>query len=780
MKKLDLRLFRMIKNTKGQYIAVLSIIITGIFVFTAVNNSAVNLKDSINDYYDATNFADIFIQGSNMPESLENQLIGSNGIKEAEARLVFDTKFLTGNDDDNVNVRVVSVHQYENKINKLFMKNGKRILTGRDIIVIEKFAEARSIKLGDEIKLRINGREHKFNVSGIATSAEYIYIMENEQSLLPAPEKFGVVYVEESYLQKINGNKGGFNDIVIKLNTLDNTDRTAKYLEDKLDKYSARVIKRADQLSNNVMNQEISGLEMMSQSIPFIFLLFAGVMLSVMLSRIVKKDRISIGVLKAMGFTNDEIVMHYLKYAGSVGLIGGTAGSIIGTALSGMMTNLYLMFFSIPMLVVQVYYRKIIISIVSSFVFCVLAGFWGVKDILRINPAEAMKPESPKKGKRIFIEKIKVIWNHVSFSWKLVLRNIFREKKKFVFIGAAVAITCGMMIMTMWMTDIMDLMFNRHYGEFINVQYNISFNGFKSENTMKEFSKLINVKEMEQRVEMPFEIKNGKDSKIVSVIGLNDSTKFYAFRDINNNALELPQDGILLSSNLATELNVDVGDEVILKSLVKDDDHSYIYVKGIVNQALGINGYTNIDFLRGKFLDKGIINGVYINSDDNVTDKLKDIKDITVLSQFDMKDAFSEFTAMTAAAMGTMVIFSGLLGFIITYSMTLMSINERALEFSSLRVMGFTKKEIFNMLIRENMIMSVIGIIFGIPIGLWLVHYMGVSFTTDLYTMKEPVTISGIATSIALTIVFITLAQLMTYAKIHRLDFMQALKNRVS
>lgn len=772
MKKLDLRLFRMIKSTKGQYFAVLSIIITGIFVFTAVNNSAVNLKDSINDYYDAINFADIFIQGRNMPEGLEKQLRGSNDIKEAEARLVFDTKFLTGNNDDNVNVRVVSVHRHENKINRLFMKNGKRTLTGNDIIVIEKFAEARNINVNDEIKLRINGREHAFIVSGIASSAEYIYIMENEQALVPAPEKFGVVYVEEEYLQRISGNKGNFNDIVIKLNTPDATDTASKYLENRLDKYDARIIKREDQLSNNVMNQEISGLELMSQSIPFIFLLFAGIMLSVMLSRIVKRDRMAIGVLKAMGFTNNEIIIHYLKYAGSVGLIGGTTGSIIGTALSGVMTNYYLVFFSIPMLVVQVYYRKIIVSIALSLVFCVIAGFWGVKDILEINPAESMKPESPKKGKRIVIEKIKIIWNHISFSWKLVLRNIFREKKKFIFIGAAVAITCGMMIMTMWMIDIVDMMFNRYYGEFVNIQYNISFDGFKSENSSREFTKLINVKEMEQRIEMPFEIKNGRDSKIVNIIGLENNTKFYS--------LKVPEDGILLSSNLATTLNVEVGEEVILKSLIRDDDYIYVYVKGIVNQALGINVYTNIDFLRDKFLDKGIINGIYINSNDNVVDKLKDIKDITVLSQYDMKDAFSEFTAMTSAAMGVMVIFSGLLGFIITYSMTLMSINERALEFSSLRVMGFTKGEIFNMLIRENMIMSVIGIVFGIPIGLWLVNYMGVSFTTDLYTMKEPVTASGIGMSIILTIVFIILAQLMTYVKIYKLDFMQALKNRVS
>jgi putative ABC transport system permease protein len=188
----------------------------------------------------------------------------------------------------------------------------------------------------------------------------------------------------------------------------------------------------------------------------------------------------------------------------------------------------------------------------------------------------------------------------------------------------------------------------------------------------------------------------------------------------------------------------------------------------------------SIDYLNEQFLDKRIINGVYINSDEDVPNKLDDMKNINVQSQNDMKLAFEEFTAVTAMSMGFMVVFSGLLGFVIVYSMTLMSINERTLEFSSLRVMGFSKKEIFNMLIRENMIMTVIGIISGIPVGLWLVKYLGDAFTTDIYTMKEPVNPKSIFISIILTIIFIILAQLMTYAKIHKLDFMQALKNRIS
>ncbi len=780
MKKLDKRLFRMIKNTKGQYIAVLSIIITGIFVFTAVSNSAKNLKDAVDDYYVETNFADIFVKGSGIPEKTESRLAGTGDIKDAEGRIVFDTSFITDNEDEDVDVRVVSVDKNENKINKLFMKSGKRTLTENDIILIEQFAAARNISVGDKVKIKINGRQYDFKVSGIASSSEYVYMMENEQMLLPDPENFGVVYLEEDYLRRIYSRRGDFNEILIKVNNDENIDKTADYLEDTLDGYGvSRIIKKQDQLSNSMLSQEISGLEMMSKSVPVVFLVFAGIMLATMLSRIVKKDRTSIGVLKAMGFTNGEVVVHYLKYAASVGIIGGFLGSVVGTALSGAMTNYYLVFFNIPSLTVKVYYYRILISVVLSLLFCIISGFLGVRGIIRINPAESMKPEAPKKGKRIFIENIKFIWDHVPFSWKVVVRNIFREKRKFVFIGAAVAITCGMMIMTTWMIDIVDIMFNRHYGEFVKVQYNVSFDGFKDRSVLNEFTEAADIKEMEGRIEMPFEIENGRASKIVNVIGLEEKTVFYGFKDMNGNRIQVPSDGILISSNLADSLNVGVGDEVLLKSFVSDDK-AYASVKGIVNQSLGINGYMDIDYLRKKFLNKGIINGVYINSDEDIPNKLDDMKNITIQSQSDMKKAFEEFTAVTAMSMGFMVIFSGLLGFVIVYSMTLMSINERTLEFSSLRVMGFSKKEIFNMLVRENMIMTVIGVIAGIPVGLRLVDYLGSSFTTDVYTMNEPVSSYGIFVSIVMTIVFIMLAQMMTYAKIHKLDFMQALKNRIS
>lgn len=337
------------------------------------------------------------------------------------------------------------------------------------------------------------------------------------------------------------------------------------------------------------------------------------------------------------------------------------------------------------------------------------------------------------------------------------------------------------MIMTMWMNEIMDIMFVSHYSEFAKMEYNIGFRGFHDERVLKEVKENISYNHMEGRIELPFEIKNGRLSKIVNVIGLEENTEFYDFRDLNGNKLTIPKDGILISSNLSKSLNAHKGDRILLESFIPDSDGEYVTVKGIIEQSLGINGYMNISYVNRKFLDKGIINGVYINSDDDVNVKLDDIINIMLIqSQEQMQGVFEEFTALIAVFMGVMVIFSGMLGFVILYSMTLMSINERTLEFSSLRVMGFTKIEIFKMLVKENMVMSVLGIIAGIPLGKWLVDSIGNTFNTDIYTLQGVVTTKEIIIAISLTIIFIISAQLMTYVKIKKLDFMLALKSRIS
>jgi putative ABC transport system permease protein len=255
----------------------------------------------------------------------------------------------------------------------------------------------------------------------------------------------------------------------------------------------------------------------------------------------------------------------------------------------------------------------------------------------------------------------------------------------------------------------------------------------------------------------------------------------YNFRDTRRSEIVLPEEGIFLSEILARGLGVNVGDHVDIKSFIPGIDEKQLEVKGIVEQYLGANAYMNIDQMYKIIEERGIATGAFVLTDSDITGDLKDIKNIRMVQSVgDMQEAMVEYMDMIIASMGTMMLFGGILGFAIVYNITTVSINERIMEFSSLRVMGFEKKEIFRMITRENALMTMFGIILGIPIGYGMIKAMETSISTDIYTIPAIILPSTYIIALVATLIFVAIAQLATYRKIHNLNFMDALKNRVS
>jgi putative ABC transport system permease protein len=468
-------------------------------------------------------------------------------------------------------------------------------------------------------------------------------------------------------------------------------------------------------------------------------------------------------------------------YAVSIGIIGGGLGTLLGTIMSGFMTQVYLLYFYIPLLKVAFYPANIITSIVLSVVFCIGAGLVGSRDAMLVTPAEAIRDEPPQTGHRILLERVKPVWERISFTWKIVFRNIFREKKKSVFISLGAAFTIAMSLMTFWISDMMTVVFETHYGEFLSMDYNIDFISPIHEDSLKDLEKILDIDGIEGKMEMPYELQYGRNEKFVSVIGLHKDTSYYNFEDFYGNRIELPDEGMLISSNLAGILEVEPGDNILVKNFIPGMDDEYIEIVDIIDQALGINGYMNIDYMEDKLAGKNLVNGALVDTDKNISEELGDLKNVGgVQSLQDMRDLFFEYLDLAVASISVMVVFSGILGFVIIYSMTVLSINERRLEFSSLRVLGFTKGEIFGIILKENAVMSVVGVIYGIPLGKVLIDAMRTIYVTDLYVFNAPITIKNVIYAIVFTTICLTLAQLITYRKITNLDFIEALKSRTS
>ena len=784
MKKINTMLLRMILQSKSQFIAILVIIVTGISVFTAMNMVAINMQSSLDLYYSQNSFPHFFIESAGFPENQTDKIKSIPGVKNASGRITLEGRMLTEDPNERVNLRIKSTSSTEDSLCRNTLMEGTIDLKGiKDVLVIDQFAKARGIKPKDKITIQVGGLQYTLNVVGTVTNPENVYMMENLQSLLPDNKNFGALYVTETFAQWAGNLPGNYNELLVEM-TLDADEDTLKdSLEDRMKVYGLKqTIDRDSHLSNSVLTAEFTNLDTMADSLPLLFLIVAGLILMMMLGRMVKRDRMKIGVLKAIGYSSRSVLLHYVGYAMTAGVLGGLIGSLAGMAIAGWMTRFYLEFFHIPVFSIEVYFYYIFLGITLSTVICIVSGIIGARGVLRIAPADAMRSDAPKAGKRILIQGFTKFWAKLSFSNKMLAKNIFRSKKRSGFVLAGVALTFGMMLFTNSMSGVIDQLMNKHFTEFQKMDYNITFQRPVDISTVYDMAYLVDVDAIEGKIEYPFTFSHGNKEKAAPILGLNEDTQFYELRDSHGNPVSIPRKGILLSKNLAVALGVEKGDSVRIKSFIPGRDDVYTQVGGVIKQSLGMSGYMNIDYMGDLLFERNLITGVFLDSqDDKLNEKLIKVPNISsVMSSAASRAVYDEYMTMMILSIGFMVVFSGILGFAIVYNATIVNLNSREMEFSSMRVLGFTRNEIFRMILKENNILLVGGIMLGIPIGTIFARYSGAALSTDIYNFEMTPSFWAFILSTVYTIAFVTIAQLATYRKVQSLDFLGAMKSRES
>ncbi len=782
MRKMDKRLLRMVRSHVGQFIAISLVISVGLLTYVSFTMAMSNLENSLNYYYDTSNFADIYVETFKVPKKGVEDVLKISGVKHAQGRLQYDVPLKVEDESEKVTVRIESLPKTDYKINDLYFHSGTTLKTpSKDAYVFNQFGQVRGMHLGDTIRPQILGEQFELSIKAFVSSPEYVYLMENEQSMLPAPGKFGVVFVSEEFAMNSFGMNGYYNQVLIKADPGVNVDLLQDRVENTLDRYGIkRIYQKKDQLSHRLVSEEIEGGKKMAKTVPFVFLLVAASIMVIMISRTVRNDRVSIGVFKSMGYTNFEIVMHYTKYCVMIGLVGSLIGVSLGMLLGAVITQMYTQFFYIPFLKIVFYPGYLSVAILLSTVFSVAAGLMGARSVLGVHPAESMRPEPPKKGHRTVFERTR-LWRYLSFTEKMVMRNLLRNKKRFIFITLGIALTYAITMVPMFQSNAFDDIFIRHYSEFLKMDYNINFSEPVKDTALSDIKHLIEYREMEPKLEYPFEVEHDWKKKVVTVVGIWSDSKMYAFKTVNGDRISLPSEGLLITEGLAKFLGVEVGDTLKINTFIPGRDDQQVRIVSIIDQSLGMNIYMDLTYMQDMFLEHGLINGAMVTTNDEIKDELADVPKISsVQSNRDLISIFKEFLKLTLASVSILIVFSGVLGFAIVYNSSVMSLLERKLEFSSLRVMGFKKNEIFFILLRENIVMTIMGIALGIPLGRAMLSAMSSSFSTELYTMKVDVPFNAYVLTGVLTFTFVVLAQIATYSRIYRLDFIEALKNRMT
>lgn len=786
MNKLNRMLIREILNSKGQFIAAVAVVFAGIVMFSTSFMSYKNLKNSVDSYYEEYRFMNYYAEVQGISPTGISEVKSMKGVKDVVGRISVDV----GADMDNskrITVRIISMPDEGNpSVNRLVFTSGGS-LDKKDqysCLVSKKFSEVYRLEKDSTLKVIIDLKTYEFNVDGIVDSPEYIYAMKSNIDISPSAEKFGIVYIKESAAKSILGTGHLYNQVHVVFENNVEEDLLIDELEDTLKSYGfISGIKRKDQLSNMMLDNEISELEEIAFMFPMLFLTVAATIIYIMQRRIINNQRTLIGVMKAIGYTNIRILWHYILYSLIIALTGAISGVFTGFLLSIKLTKVYNNIFSIPVMKTEIYLSLLVFGVLMSSGFCLLAGYSSAKRVLKIDPAQAMRSEAPNTGRRIFLERIGFIWNRLHFGWKMSIRNIFRSRTRTLFTVVGMMATIMFFMVSFFFLDSIDYLLYQNFFVFQKQDYKIAFSKPSSYYDAIELQSIEGIRKVEPVLEIPIEIQNGWRKEQTLAIGIIEGNDFYRLIDNSFNPLKVPKEGILIAHTIAEKLDIKKGDMVKVKLYLSNAIDKDIKVAGIVKQYAGFRCYMNIEEL-GRITEEGVfatgaLASVDGDKDDTVIKKLYDISGVeTIEKRSDVIKDFAQFLELMYTFVGFMIFFGTIMGFSIIFNTTVINIMERRRELASLKVLGYTSKEVESTILRENIMIGVISIIPGAVLGKFMCILLAKMFSNEIFALEVIISSKTYTIAIFSIFLFAVLAQYANKKNISGLDMVEVLKNR--
>lgn len=783
------KMLRTMYRSRGQVLAVGAVVLCGTASYISLASCYRNLLLTRDTYYAQNRFADFEIIFERAPNTAGFRVQEIPGVRQVRTRIVDEVKLEIAGLNEARSGRIVSMpDERRNVLNDIVVTDGRYFEPGalNEVILSQRFAEANGLSLGDNIEATIEGRKHTLRVVGYGLSPEFIYVIRNLAELVPAPERFGILWVPKSFAEDAFNMQAACNNIIGSADDPEAIDRILETAEDLLAPYGVySKVARKDQVSNNFISSEIRGLGVQARVMPTIFLGVAALVIFIVLNRMVRNERTQIGLMKAYGYSNLAVAMHYIQYALFQTILGGTAGFVAGQLLARAMMGMYVQFYTFPLLESRIYPDVLARSIAIAVGFAILGAAAAAYRAARIHPAESMRPEAPRIGHRVFLERYRALWARLSFTWKMIARNVSRSKFRAGLNVFGVAISTALLIVAFYAIDAMNFLLDYQYRQTQKQDATISFFVERGEDALREAARFDHVREAEALLQYPFEMRNGWRKRDVVVIGMERDSDLQMLTDSKYRPVDVGESGLVLSNALAQSLDVEAGDEVVLKPLMgKITKEKRVPVSKIVEQYFGLSGYMNIEALSRVLDESYALNAVLVRAEPGKAPLLHaQLKDVPIVSSVELReDAYRKLQETIATSMRIMsvmsVFFAGVIAFAIIYNVTLVSLAERQRELASLRVLGFSQSEVGRILFNENFVTGALGLMAGVPMGIAMVRGMMNAFNTDLFRFPFYIAPTTYAMAMAMTVGYIVITNVAVRFKIRRLDLVETLKAR--
>ena len=786
MKQLNRKLLRELLRMKGQMIAVAAVVACGISVFVSMSSVEYSLRTTKDRYYSDYRFADVFMQAKRAPEAMLESVRNIRGVAAVRSRIIADVTLDVPGLNEPASGRLVSMPDRKMPVlNDIFLREGRYIEAGHpeEVIASESFMDANGLQIGDRVGAVINGRWKELVIVGKGLSPEYIYEVQ-PGAFFPDNRRFGVFWMSRKALESALDMTSAFNDLSLTLAHGASEKDVIRRLDDMFRRYgSLGAYGRSEQLSDRFISDEIKQAGMQITVLPTIFLGVAVFLLNIVLKRLVTTQRDQIAVMKAMGYTNEEVGLHYLGFAMVPVVIGAVAGTAIGARLGLGLTGVYEGFYHFAELIYYFRFEEVALSVLLSAGAALVGSLSAVSHAVSLPPAEAMRPEAPVVYKAGFLDR-KEFQKKVPVSIRIIIRNLERRRWKAALSVLMIAFAVAILIAGRYSYDAINHLILVEFNEKHREDLTVIFNESRPRSLQYELSSLEGVLEQEFYREEPARLVYQHRSRRQSITGLKTADGLKRLVDAHNRQMKLPEKGLLLSTTLANVLGVSPGDTMTVEFLQGKRRTVKVPVGGTIDELLGLSAYMRIENLDLLTHEAGIVTAAYLRVDDAESEKLfadfKEMPGVAGTSMLKaMQESFEELIAQsTTTSTVILTTFASILAFAVVYNGARISLSERARELSSLRVLGLTRREIAIILLGEQAILTTIAIPVGFLIGIGLSVLLALGLSSELYRM--PVVFSSFNFVFALVVIVVVavFSGLMVHFRLNRLDLIAVLKTR--
>lgn len=786
MRALTRKAIREVKLLRGQLVAIILLVAAGSATFIMMRSMHASLIRSLASYYQSQNYPDLFVDVKQAPDQLLDDLQAAHGVRDVQLRVRQRISIDIPDLDETASAEVLSLPESHHDLSSIYVTSGR--IPDRDapdqIVLYAPFAEANDLHVGDSITMLINGTRLRACIAGTGISPEFLIIM-SPGTLMLDNKRNAVVWMHHEALSARFDMTGGWNSALIRLHPNTDIDRSRRSVDGMVATFgSFGATTRNEQMSHRFITDEIRQNEVSALIIPMIIYGVAVFLLNVSMNRLVLTQRGIIAILRAFGYTRSAIVLHYLVTSSVIVVVGTLLGMGIGYVGGVNLAAWYMEFYRFPRLLFTIPPAVWGTSFVIAIVAAAIGAGSAIRSVIRLQPADAMRPPSPKSFRPRIITKLTSTLK-IPVMNRLMLQNIDRRLGQTALVLIMIALATSIIVIARYMNDAMDHMMRVEYDRGKLADATLTFASAIPEQEAMALERLRGVRRAEPYRLIVVDVLGRNETYRTMLTSRSPQSHVMYIVDQMGRSQKPPRQGVLMTEYLSRRLGLNVGDTVRMVLLETGRDTISISLAGTVREALGSQCYATNETIAALGNEEPLANGAFISitpqTQTSVQRQLKErpsiigvlLRDVAIRS---FRDVYGANVLVVASYL---LVLACLVSVGVLYNNARIMMAERSVELASLRIQGFRIAEVTRLVLGEQGVVLLAGIPIGLAFGALLCYVITQQVEADVLRLpfvisqKTLVISSGVIVGVSLAVA------LRIYQMIRRLDLITVLKERV-